>query len=108
VTRLSLDYAGLVRDLRVPPPPADVGQVLLSAAADRYEHMCGEWSLVQFMQSGATYLFDFARAPGADQEDRTVAAWTVTPATAASATFHTSGDFRFPPIHTARWWTEDI
>ena len=38
-------------------------------------------SLVQFMQSGATYLFDLASAVGAGQEDRTVAAWTVTPAT---------------------------
>jgi hypothetical protein len=32
-------------------------------------------------QSGATYLFDLASAVGAGQEDRTVAAWTVTPAT---------------------------
>jgi len=31
------------------------------------------------MQSGATYLFDLASAAGAEQEDRTVAAWTVTP-----------------------------
>ena len=44
---MSLDYAGLVRDLRVPLAPAEVGQMLLSAAADRYEHVCGECSLVQ-------------------------------------------------------------
>lgn len=33
------------------------------------------------MQSGATCLFDLASAVGAEQEDRTLAAWTITPAT---------------------------
>lgn len=79
VTRLSVDYAGLARDLSMPPAPADVGRVLLAAAAARYERVCPDCSLVQFTQSGATYLFDLASAAGAEQEDRTVAAWTVTP-----------------------------
>jgi hypothetical protein len=43
--------------------------------------LCPDCSLVQFTQSGATYLFDFASSVGAGQEDRTVAAWIVTPAT---------------------------
>src|SRR5437588_13055596 len=75
-----MDYAGLVRDLSMPLAPADVGQGLLDAAADRYQRRCPDCSLVQFIQSGATYLFDFASAVGAEQEERTVAAWTVTPA----------------------------
>ena len=65
----------------MPLVPAEVGAVLLGAVADRYERVCPDCSLVQFMQSGATYLFDLASAVGAGQEDRTVAAWTVTPAT---------------------------
>ena len=81
MTRLSVDYEGLVRDLSMPLVPAEVGEVLLGAVADRYERVCPDCSLVQFMQSGATYLFDLASAVGAGQADRTVAAWTVTPAT---------------------------
>lgn len=81
MTRLSVEYEGLVRDLGMPLVPAEVGEVLLGAVADRYERVCPDCSLVQFMQSGATYLFDLASAVGAGQEDRTVAAWTVTPAT---------------------------
>jgi hypothetical protein len=94
---LSLDYAGLVRDLRVPLAAAGVGQVLLSAAADRYEHACGECSLVQFRQSGATYLFDLASAAGAEQEDRTVAAWTVTPAAVGQRDVSYQRGFPLPP-----------
>jgi hypothetical protein len=36
-----------------------------------------------FTQSGATYLFDLASAVDAEQEDRTVAAWAITPAAVA-------------------------
>ena len=49
------------------------------AVAGRYreEHrICG---LHEFVQDGAIYLFDLASSVGAPQEDRTVAAWTVTP-----------------------------
>ena len=81
MTRLSVGYEGLVRDLSLPLVPAEVGKVLLLAVADRYQRMYPDCSLVQFAQSGATYLFDLASAVGAGQEDRTVAAWTVTPAT---------------------------
>ena len=83
VTRLSVEYEGLVRDLTVPLVPAEVGNVLLGAVAERYECVCPGCSLMQFTQSGATYLFDFASAVGAGQENRTVAVWTVTPATAS-------------------------
>jgi hypothetical protein len=76
-----MEYEGLVGDLTVPLVPAEVGNVLLGAVAERYERVCPGCSLVQFTQSGATYLFDLASAVGAGQEDRTVAAWTVTPAT---------------------------
>jgi hypothetical protein len=78
---LPVGYEGLVRDLSVPLVPAEVGKVLLGAVGDRYDRTYPGCSLVQFTQSGATYLFDLASAVGAEQEDRTVAAWTVTPAT---------------------------
>jgi hypothetical protein len=78
---LSVGYEGLVRDLSMPLVPAEVGEVLLGAVAGRYERMYPDCSLVQFTQSGATYLFNLASAVGAGQEDRTVAAWTVTPGT---------------------------
>jgi hypothetical protein len=81
VARLSVKYECLVRDLTVPLIPAEVGNVLLGAVAERYERVCPDCSLVQFTQSEATYLFDLASAVGAGQEDRTVAAWTVTPVT---------------------------
>lgn len=60
--------------LDVPLVVAQVGQALLEALAQRYEHQYPECSLVQFVQSGATYLFDLASQAGAPQEDRTVAA----------------------------------
>jgi hypothetical protein len=74
VTRLSVGYEGLVQDLSMPRVLAEVGKVLLGAAGDRYERMYPDCSLVQFAQSGATYLFDLGNAVGAGQEDRTVAA----------------------------------
>ena len=79
MTGLSVDYAGLAAKLGKPLAPARVGQVLLDAAEAPYERVCPDGSLVQITQSGAVYLFDLASAVGADQEDRTVAAWTVTP-----------------------------
>ena len=79
-----MEYEGLVRDLTVPLVPAEVGNMLLGAVAERYQRVCPGCSLVQFTQSGGTYLFGFASAVGAGQEDRTVAAWTVTPATATN------------------------
>jgi hypothetical protein len=81
VAQLSVGYEGLVRDLSMPLIAAEVGKVLLGAVGDRYGRMYPDCSLVQFTQSGATYLFDLASAVGAGQEDRTVAAWTITPAT---------------------------
>jgi hypothetical protein len=71
---LSVEYKGLVRDPTVPLVPAEVGNVLLDTVAERYERACPDCSLLQFTQSGATYLFDLASAVGAGQEDRTVAA----------------------------------
>jgi hypothetical protein len=73
MTRLSADYAGLVRGLRMPLTPDDLGAALLDAVAKRYEHQFPDCSLLQFVQSGATYLFDLASAVGAEQEDRTLA-----------------------------------
>src|SRR5260370_28652195 len=74
MTGLSVDYAGVAGKLGRPLDPAEVGRVLLDAAADRYQRVCPDSSLVQFTQSGATYLFDLASAAGAEVQDRTVAA----------------------------------
>jgi hypothetical protein len=101
VARLPVGYEGLVRDLSMPLVPAGIGKVLLGAVANRYERMYPNCSLVQFTQSGATYLFDLASAVGAGQEDRTVAAWTVTPATVNKRMSPISATFRLPPIHAA-------
>jgi hypothetical protein len=104
--RLSIDYEALIRDLARPLAATTVGPLLLEALAERYEHEYEDCSLLQFEQSGVTYLFDFASAVGGAQEDRTVGAWTVTPATIAKrATSPTSVTSRYRPIQTALWST---
>jgi hypothetical protein len=79
IIALSLDYQGLLRRLGRPLDPAEVGAVLLTALAGRYERGQRECGLHEFAQAGATYLFDLASSVGAPQEDRTVAAWVITP-----------------------------
>ena len=97
MTRLSVDYVGLVRGLRMPLAPADLGAALFDAVAERYEHQFPDCSLLQFAQSGATYLFDLASAMGAEQEDRTLAAWTITPATVGERDVSYQRGFPLPP-----------
>lgn len=77
---LSLDYGALVASLDEPLQPELVGTILADAAADRYqaEHE-GACALLEFEQLGATYWFDFASSAALPQEDRTVAAWAITP-----------------------------
>jgi hypothetical protein len=84
VAELSVDYARILSSLSAPLDPAAVGAALVSATAARYEasHPAGS-ALHEFQQSGATYLFDLASAAGLPQEDRTVAAWALTPAAVA-------------------------
>lgn len=79
MVELSVDYAELVRGLASPLTAEDVGAVLLRALAERYELCYPECSLLEFKQNGATYVFDYASDVGAKQEDRTIAAWAVTP-----------------------------
>jgi len=79
MNELTLDYAGLMSFLGPPPKPYSVGEALLRALADRYEAEHPDCSLHQFEQSGATYLFDLASPLDLPQEDRTVAAWALTP-----------------------------
>lgn len=97
VTGLSMDYAGLVCGLQPPLVHAALGQTLLDKAAERYERLWPDCSLVQFAQSGATYLFDLASAVGAAQEDRTVAAWAVTPVTVGKRDVSYQRGFPLPP-----------
>jgi len=77
---LSLDYEALLASLGKPPQPAEVGATFVNAAADRYqaEHE-GACALFEFEQIGATYWFDFASSAALPQEDRTIAAWAITP-----------------------------
>jgi hypothetical protein len=70
---------------------------LLDAAAERYERQFPDCSLLQFVQSGATCLFDLASAVGAEQEDRTLAAWTITPATLGKRDVSYQRGFPLPP-----------
>jgi hypothetical protein len=80
VDRLSLDYELVASSLGAPPDPGALGAVLFAALAARYEAGHPEGcALQEFQQSGATFLFDLAGAAGLPQEDRTVAAWTLTP-----------------------------
>jgi hypothetical protein len=95
--RLSVDYARLVRGLRLPLTPADLGVVLLDAVAERYGRQFPECSLTEFVQTGATYLFDLASAVGAEREDRTLAAWTMTPAAVSQRDSSYQRGFPLPP-----------
>ncbi|SRR6266508_1270190 len=97
MTQLSVDYAGLVRGLAVPLTPADLGAALLDAVAQHYEQEFPDCSLLQFAQSGATYLFDLASAVGVAQEGRTLAAWTVTTATVGKRDVSYQRGFPLPP-----------
>lgn len=97
MSQLSMDYARLVRGFRMPLAPADLGAALLDAVAERYQRQFPDCSLLQFVQSGATYLFDLASAVGAEQEDRTLAAWTITPATVGKRDASYQRGFPLPP-----------
>ena len=77
----------------------ELGAALLSAAAaDRYSRAVGrECVLIEFQQSGATYLFDLASSAGFPQEDRTVAAWTLTPPAVSKRDASYQRGFPLPP-----------
>lgn len=92
-----MDYAAVVRRLEEPLVHAELGRVLLGAVADRYQLQWLSCSLVEFEQSGATYLFDLAGAVGAAQEDRTVAAWVVTPSVINKRDLSYQRGFPLPP-----------
>lgn len=76
---------------------AELGRVLLDAVAKRYQSQRPVCSLVEFEQTGATYLFDLASSVGAEQEDRTVAAWAVTPSTIVKRDVSYQRGFPLPP-----------
>src|ERR1019366_6101515 len=97
MTGLSVDYARLMDDLPTPPTTTEIDPALLAVIAARYERMCPGCSLVQFVQSGATYLFDLASVAGGAQEDRTVATWTVTPPIAGKRDISYQRGFPLPP-----------
>lgn len=77
--------------------PTAVGEALLDALAAHYRRVHSDCSLVEFVQSGATFLFDLASAVAAPQEDRTVAAWTITPTTVDKRDTTYQRGFPLPP-----------
>jgi hypothetical protein len=81
VDGLSLDYASLGR--AASRRPAALGAALLAAVGERYENQNRCHALHVFAQHEANFLFDLANAADCAQEDRTVAAWTLTPARVA-------------------------
>jgi hypothetical protein len=92
-----VDYAQLLVDLDRPLDAGAVGTALLAALAERYERRHRTSELLEFSQSGATYLFDFASAVGGSQEDRTVGAWTVTPPRVGERDVAYQRGFPLPP-----------
>ena len=84
-------------DLQVPLIHADLGRMLLDAAAAYYERQWPICSLVQFEQSNATYLFDLASVAGAARENRTVAAWATTPPAIGKRDVSYQRGFPLPP-----------
>jgi hypothetical protein len=79
MTRLSVDYTGLVRGLQMPLASAELGSALLDAVAKRYEHQFPDCSLLQ--------------AP----EYRTLAAWAITPVTVGKRDVSYQRGFPLPP-----------
>jgi hypothetical protein len=80
VSGLSLDYGVLLASVGQSPQPTDVGVTFANAAADRYQvTQADACALHEFEQAGAKYWFDFASSADLPQEDRTVAAWAITP-----------------------------
>lgn len=75
----SIDYGQALVSVGPGTEPPALGAALLQAVGERYEREHGGAYLHEFEQAGAVYLFDLASAGGLPQEDRTVAAWAVTP-----------------------------
>lgn len=94
---LSIDYERLVRGLDKPLIATGVGEALFDALAVYYRRAHSDCSLVAFVRSGATFLFDLASAVAAPQVDRTVAAWTMTPITVDKRDTAYQRGFPLPP-----------
>jgi len=81
---LSVDYEAIASALSDPVDLEDLGAALLEALGDYYERVHGDSTLLFFKQSGATYLFDNASSIDAPNDDRTIAAWALTPTRVAN------------------------
>jgi hypothetical protein len=84
VEGLSVDYGAIASALGDPLDLEELGAALLAALGDYYERVHGDSALLYFKQSGATYLFDNASSIDSPNDDRTVAAWALTPARVAN------------------------
>jgi hypothetical protein len=97
VAGLSLDYQAVVASLDRPLDAALIGVALLKALGDHYAAEHEGSALHEFQQSGATYLFDLASSADLPQEDRTVAAWALTPAAVVKRDSSYQRGFPLPP-----------
>jgi hypothetical protein len=75
-----MDYETIVSLLTRPLDLGRLGDALLEGTADFYMSRHPDGSLLILRQGGATYLFDHATSAGSGHDDRTVAAWALTPA----------------------------
>src|SRR4051812_48828054 len=74
-----IDYREIVSRLDRPLDPKILGDSLLAAMAVRYMSLHADGALLLLEQAGATYLFDHASSIDSSHDDRTVAAWALTP-----------------------------
>ena len=74
-----MDFAALMHELHAATDPEQVGAALMAALGDSYQAEHGDCVLLEFDQAGADYVFDLASSQELPQEDRTVAAWALTP-----------------------------
>lgn len=79
MTSAHVDYRAVLAAADVDARPGVLGEVLLAEFGSAYRAEHGDVFLQVFPQGSATFLFDLASAGGLDREDRTVAAWAVTP-----------------------------
>jgi hypothetical protein len=102
VSWLSVDYASAVSSLGTPIDSVRIGAALFKVLAERYRSEHGECELYEFSQSGATYLFDLTSAIDLAREDRTVAAWTLTPMLVGRRDSNYQRYFPMPPSANGR------
>jgi hypothetical protein len=84
VPNLTIDYARVIATLGPDEANDVIGAALLDAVGSHYESLVGDCQLMLFEHGGAHFLFDLASPHDLPQADRTVAAYALTPVSAAA------------------------